>query len=415
MRVTMGGEMNERADVVVVGGGIGGGSLAYALAREGLGVTVLEATDEYEDRVRGESMQAWGLKEARELGVDEVMLAAGAHIAPRWKQYAEGIGEAGEIPMASMVDGIPGTLNLRHPVACQALVDAAAKAGATVVRSTRDVMLSNGSGRSVSYAVNGRRHEVKTSLVVGADGRASTVRKQAGISLDRQEPINYIAGLLVDGLDDVPDDFDVLAGEGDLFFVMFHQGNGRARVYLCPGLSGRHRFSGRHGTEQFLDACALSCYPWSEQVRAGTPAGPCATYPGDDTWTDSPYAEGVVLVGDAAGYNDPIIGQGLSIAMRDARMVRDLVLEGARTPEAFTPYGRERLARMERLRFVADVISVAQAEDADNRPERRAFTLEKLASMDPDLFPLLLGAFAGPENIPDELLDPILLERIRAA
>ena len=63
---------------------------------------------------------------------------------------------------------------------------------------------------------------------------------------------------------------------------------------------------------------------------AATPAGPCATYPGDDTWTDAPFADGVVLIGDAAGYNDPIIGQGLSIAMRDARIVRDLILDGAR-------------------------------------------------------------------------------------
>ena len=47
-------------EVAVVGGGIGGASLAYALARGGLAVTVLEASTEFEDRVRGESMQAWG-------------------------------------------------------------------------------------------------------------------------------------------------------------------------------------------------------------------------------------------------------------------------------------------------------------------------------------------------------------------
>ena len=70
------------------------------------------------------------------------------------------------------------------------------------------------------------------------------------------------------------------------------------------------------------------------------PAGPCATYPGDDTWTDTPYAPGVVLIGDAAGHNDPIIGQGLSIAMRDARMVRDLVLDGAREPRTSRPTAR---------------------------------------------------------------------------
>ena len=83
--------------------------------------------------------------------------------------------------------------------------------------------------------------------------------------------------MLIDGLDGVPE-FDVLCGEGDRLFVMFHQGGGRARVYLIPGLSGQHRFAGPTGTQKFLESCALSCYPWSHNVAAGTPAGPCATY-----------------------------------------------------------------------------------------------------------------------------------------
>jgi len=402
------------ADVVVVGGGIAGASLACGLTSAGLGVTVLEASGEYQDRVRGESMQLWGVREARELGVERVMLEAGAHITPVWKQYMEGVGEAGDIPMGMFVDGFDGTLNLRHPVACQALADAAAAAGATVVRGARDVKMTGGSSPSVSYVADGRSHEVATSLIVGADGRASTIRKQAGIALERQDPVNYIAGLLVYGLDGAPEN-DVLAGEGDVFFVMFHQGNGRDRVYLCPGLSGQHRFSGPNGTQKFLEACALSCYPWSDAVASATPAGPCATYPGDDTWTVAPYAEGVVLIGDAAGHNDPVIGQGLSIALRDARMVRDIVLEGGRTPAGFAAYGAERMERMARLRFLADVISVSQAEDADNRPARRAFMVERMARFDPEIMGLLMGMFAGPETVPPELVDKGLLERIRAA
>jgi 2-polyprenyl-6-methoxyphenol hydroxylase-like FAD-dependent oxidoreductase len=407
--------MADASDVVVVGGGIGGASLAFALARAGVGVRVLEATTEFADRVRGESMQAWGVKEARDVGVEQVLLDAGAHITPVWKQYTEGAGDVGDIPMAMMIPDIPGSLNLRHPDACQALLDAAADAGATVVRGVRDVVLADGSSPTVTYATKAQVTELRTTLVVGADGRASTVRKQAGISLDRQEPMSYIAGLLVDGLDSVPDDHDVVAGEGDVFFLVFHQRAGRARVYLCTGSSRQHRFSGRTGTEQFLAACNLSCYPWSEQVMTATPAGPCATYAGDDTWTDAPFADGVVLIGDAAGYNDPIIGQGLSIALRDARVVRDLILDGARQGTAFAPYGEERSSRMERLRFIADVIAVAQAEDADNRSARRAMFAEKMAAMDPEIFPLLLGAFAGPETVPGELLDPGILERLRGA
>jgi 2-polyprenyl-6-methoxyphenol hydroxylase-like FAD-dependent oxidoreductase len=407
--------MADASEVVVVGGGIGGASLAFALAQAGIGVTVLEASTEYADRVRGESMQAWGVKEARALGVEHVLLDAGAHVSPLWRQYMEGVGDVGDIPMAMMVPDIPGSLNLRHPDACQALLDASANAGATVARGVRDVVLTAGSTPGVTYARNGQATERRATLVVGADGRASTVRRQAGIRLDRQEPISYIAGLLVEGLDGVPDDHDAIAGEGDVFFLVFHQGGGRARVYICTGLSGQHRFSGRTGIEQFLAACNVSCYPWSEQVMAATPAGPCANYAGDDTWTDTPFADGVVLIGDAAGHNDPIIGQGLSIALRDARIVRDLIVDGARQSEAFVPYGEERASRMERVRFVADLLAVAQAEDADNRAERRVMLAEKLTAMDPEILPLLTSAFAGPETIPHEALDPGILERLRRA
>ena len=401
--------------MVVVGGGISGASLAYALATEGLGVTVLESSDAYPDRVRGESMPPWGVREARTLGVEDVLLHAGAHISTTWKMYTEGLGETGSLPMDMMIPEISGSLNLRHPDACQALLDAATAAGTAVARGVSGVAITVGAAPTVSYRVDGRTTDLGASLVVGADGRNSTVRKQAGITVEREPPLGYIAGLLLDGLDGVPVDHDVLAGEGDRFFLLFHQDHGRARAYVCNGLSGKHQFAGSQGTERFLAAWAVTCYPWAEQVMAATPAGPCAAYPGDDTWIDAPYIDGVILIGDAAGHNDPIIGQGLSLAMRDARMVRDLVLEGARSASSFADYGRERAARMQCVRFIADVMTVVQVEDADNRAARRAFINEKLATMDPAVFPVLLGAFTGPETVPRQLIDEHLLDRIRAA
>jgi 2-polyprenyl-6-methoxyphenol hydroxylase-like FAD-dependent oxidoreductase len=350
----------------------------------------------------------------RNLGVEGILLDGGAHVAPVWKQYVEGVGEAATFPMSMMVDGIPGTLNMRHPDACQALVDVASSAGAKVVRGVQDIKIKPGGAVSVTYSA-GTACEVTARLVVGADGRASTVRRQAGITLQHQEPINYIAGLLVDGLDGVPDDHDVMISEGELFLLIFHQGGGRARLYVCSGLSGRQRFAGADAARRFLEAWNPACYPHSAVVATGAPAGPCATYPGDDTWTDQPFAEGVVLIGDAAGHNDPIVGQGLSIALRDARIVRDLILDGARQPSDFAPYGRERFDRMGRLRLMADIISVANAEDADNRPARLAFFGEKMATMDPEVFPLVIGIFTGPETVPDELVDARILDRIRNA
>lgn len=221
--------------------------------------------------------------------------------------------------------------------------------------------------------------------------------------------------MLLDGLEDVPDDHDVTVAEGDRLFLLFHQGGGRARAYVAAGLSAQHRFSGRGAARSFLDACDLACFPWSDRVVAAAPAGPCATYPGDDTWTEEPFADGVVLIGDAAGHNDPIIGQGLSIGLRDARIVRDLVLDGACNSAQLAPYAEERSVRMERLRLVADVLAVTFAEDATNRPARLTYFGEHTGGPDPTLLPLMMGAFAGPETIPPELVDPSVVDRIRRA
>ncbi len=406
--------MDDVSDVVIVGGGIAGSALAYALAIQGLSVTVLESSLEYEDRVRGESLMPWGVKEARNLGVERILLDAGAHVAPAWMQYFEGVDEPAPIPMSMMVEGIPGALNMRHPDACQALIDAAAAAGATVVRGVHDVKLSAGQPVSVTYTTD-RAEEMRARLVVGADGRSSTVRRQAGIVLQRDDPVNYIAGLLVDGLAGIPDDQDVMVSEGDQLLLMFHQGGGRARLYVCLGRSGQRRFAGTDAASLFLAAWKAGCYPLSGLVTTGAAAGPCATYPGDDTWTDTPFADGVVVIGDAAGHNDPVVGQGLSIALRDARIVRDLILDGPGPAADFGPYGRERSERMRRLRLIADVVSVTYAEDADNRMARRAFIGEKMASMDADVFPLLVGFMTGPETVPDSLVDPGILDRIRNA
>jgi len=44
-----------------------------------------------------------------------------------------------------------------------------------------------------------------------------------------------------------------------------------------------------------------------------------------------------------------------------------------------------------------------------------AFLGEKMASMDPEVFPLLAGFMTGPETVPDQLVDGRILDRIRSA
>ena len=400
-------------DVVIVGAGIGGSALAGALAADGLDVLVLEQTEVYEDRVRGESMMPWGVAEARALGLEQVLLDAGAHIAPTWVNYHLP-DQADEIPAGMIIPDVPGSLNLRHPEACAALELTARTAGAAVQRGTRDLDLTLGAEPKVRWRDAQGDHEIACRIVVGADGRRSRVRKALGLELERAPVLNHIAGLLVEGLVDVEDEHDVIAGEGDLMMATFHQGGGRARVYLIPGVSQADRWVGAGNVEKFLSDCAFQCLPFGKHLAAGRAAGPLATYPGDDTWIDRPYGDGAVLIADAGGYSNPIIGQGLSIAMRDVRSVRDVLRGDDWSPAAFGDYAEERSERLRRLRFIANTVAITEAEDADNRDARRAKWGELLAT-DPRAFLLLVGAFGGPETTPADSFDEELLAIVRAA
>jgi hypothetical protein len=97
-------------------------------------------------------------------------------------------------------------------------------------------------------------------------------------------------------------------------------------------------------------------------------------------------------------------------------MVRDLVLANGRGPIDFRPYAEERFERMRRLRLIADILAVTHVEDgAANRAARRARLNEKMAEMDPEFFPLVVGAFVGPETVAADLVDESVLDRIRNA
>ena len=410
--------ITNQAPVVIVGGGIAGATLATALSRAGRQVLVLEATEVFRDRVRGESMMPWGVAEAQTLGVADLLRAAGAHTAPLWKRYSQGDATPRDLPVGRLVPGVDGSLNLHHPVACQALLDAAAGAGATVIRGVRNIAVAPGANPSLSYRLDEGEHtkviSLEASLIVGADGRGSAVRRGAGIVLQRQEATAYVAGLLLEGVAD-PDGHDIVM-EHDLgVCLLLRQGGGHARAYHIVPPEHRTRYAGDGGAGRFLADATAHGSPLAPMLADARPIGPCGAVPGTDTWTGRPCADGVVLIGDAAGHNDPSVGCGLSIAMRDARMVRDLVLAGARRAEDFAPYGAERLERMRRLRLIGDLVAAATVEPGEGRAARRRHFARAMATMDASIFPLVLGMFAGPETIPACLVSDAVLDRIRAA
>jgi 2-polyprenyl-6-methoxyphenol hydroxylase-like FAD-dependent oxidoreductase len=88
---------------------------------------------------------------------------------------------------------------------------------------------------------------------------------------------------------------------------------------------------------------------------------------------DAPTAAGIVLIGDAAGHNDPVTGQGLSIAARDVRMVSDILVSTKDCDQIdLAPYVDERRERMRRLRIAGRLATKIRVEFGDDARERRA-------------------------------------------
>jgi menaquinone-9 beta-reductase len=333
-------------DVVIVGCGVAGGALATVLAVGGMEVLTLERQPEYRDHVRGEILWPWGVRLARRLGIERTLVDAGASVVARLDLYDEGTPDALRIDVGKSVNGVEGSLNIAHPQACLALAHAARTAGADVRCGVRNVRVEAGDNPLVRWTTgDGIDQETSCALVVGADGRRSSVRAQAGIGLEVDPPAHLIAGMLVEAVEGMNDGVNVMARESDLIFYSFPQQGGRSRLYLCFPLGQHSRFAGPEGPRRFLDASRLGCLEGVADWAASRPAGPCGTFVGEDSRSESPLGEGIVLIGDAAGYENPLQGQGLSMALQDVCDVSEALLSAGVATADPSAYAERRQTR----------------------------------------------------------------------
>lgn len=318
----------ETPDIVVIGGGIAGGAFATVMARAGHSVLMLEITTEHRDVVRGEWLAPWGVAEAKRLGLYDLYREHGGHHLKRHVTYDEGVphadAEARTIDFTMIVPGSEGPLTLGHPRTCGLLDDAAVAAGARFLRGVRKTHVTPGEPPTVRFEHEGAVHELKPRLVVAADGRHGKTAQQAGIKIDALPPHHWFSGMLVEGAGGWPSDLQSIGTAGDVNFFVFPQADGKARLYLGTSLAHKDRFMGEDAPARFVQSFALDCLPHGEVIANARPASHCFVYANNDTWADEPFAPGVVAIGDAAGHNDPTIGQGLSISHRDVRVVSDI-------------------------------------------------------------------------------------------
>ncbi|MCP5179169.1 MAG: FAD-dependent monooxygenase [Pseudomonadales bacterium] len=405
-----------RFDVGIVGGGIGGAALGQYLARHGLRVLIAEREAVFRDRVRGEWMAPWGVAELKRLGLYERFLAAGGHHIRRQVGYDELLSaaeaEAREIPVHLLHPDIPGPLALEHVVMQNEALAAAADAGVDVRRGVSAKLTGKAGdyGLAISGAEGGET--VACRWVVGADGRSSAIRRALGLTLNEAPLDHLIAGLLIDGADGWPEDQQSIGVFGDMQYLIFPQGNGKVRLYADYTYDGAARFNGENGAAAMLAAFDIPALPNSQAIARARPIGPCRSYPSQDAWVDEPVVEGALLIGDAGGYNDPILGQGLSVTLRDARIVGELFVgHDTWCRETFAPYIAERRERLRRLRAAAAFVTTLNGRYGTEDKARRERAFASMASSSQPMHPGF-AAYVGPEALPAELFEPEYYEAV---
>ena len=320
--------MHHDYDLIVIGGGVAGSALAAGIAAAGARTLILEAEESFRDRVRGEAIMPWGVGEAKLLGLEDTLERAGANPLPFWDSY-QGPDRSGHRDLARTTRAGEPAMACYHPALQAALLEHAESAGAEVRRGTRVTGLTSGAGpadRTVSLEQNATPVRLSARLVVGADGRGSRTRGWADFPVKRDPDRNLISGILMENValsDDATHAW--LDTEKGRFILNFPQGQGRARVYLCYAASSASRYTGATDVDLVLGECIASGVP-AEVYADATPAGPLATFEGRTTWAETAYRGGVALVGDAAANTDPTWGQGLSMALRDARVLKEQLL-----------------------------------------------------------------------------------------
>ena len=201
--------------------------------------------------------------------------------------------EAAAVPLDQLLPGVPGVLDVGHPEACAALARAAAEAGATVLRGVGDVEVTPGERPLLTYELDDLVTTVSAGLVVGADGRSSGVRRRLGIALRQSTPTTLAGGHARGRPRRVAGRHDGARHRGrPALFRLPAVGRARAAVPAARPDAARpvRRPGPRHAPS--WTPSAFACMPDAEMFAAARPAGPCAFYPMNDSWTDGPVRAG---------------------------------------------------------------------------------------------------------------------------
>ena len=318
-------------DVVIAGAGLAGGSLALRLARDGLNVAVLDASRFPRDKICGEflSPECWDAFDDLAL-TDEIEKLDYQPIhrvritTPRGREV---------VAEVSGVDRRPG-IGLSRSKLDDLLLQKARLAGATVFEATRTTGPIVEEGRVVGVSArsaSGRAVAIRGTVTVAADGRQSTLVKQAGTTRGRSWFRPRLFGMKrhfqLPDLDDGEQ-----PGTVGLHLIPGGYG-GTCRIEasltnLCA-LLPESTIRARRGD---LDRVAIDCLganpALGRLLAGGDPAGEWKTVAGVQVQISRPNFPGILFAGDGQGTVDPLGGQGMTMALLGSEALAPFVKSG---------------------------------------------------------------------------------------
>jgi 2-octaprenyl-6-methoxyphenol hydroxylase len=355
----------ERADVLILGGGLVGLALAVALDRHGVTSIVVDPADPgsqiapaFDGPATAVSSASWRMLEA--IGVAEQLAPHGCPIrsirvsdglAPGALTFDPGRGDAYAEPLGTMVENRLLRQALQQAAAAAPSVTLLAPAEAReVVRDQHCVRAALADGRLAL-----------APLLVGAEGRSSPTREAANIPVARWSYDH--AAIVTTVRHELPHDnvaYEIFYPSGPFAILpMLDDEEGRHRsaivwsvdaadgpAYLdLPPRAFAAEVEKRMGS--FLGAVEMAAQRWSYRLGFHHAA----------RITDTRLA----LVGDAGHGIHPIAGQGLNLGFRDAAALAQVLVEGARLG---LDLGDAQLLRRYETWRSLDTFSVAVATDS---------------------------------------------------
>jgi 2-polyprenyl-6-methoxyphenol hydroxylase-like FAD-dependent oxidoreductase len=330
-------------DVLVVGAGPTGLTLACDLARRGVAVRIVDRVREFPYGSRGKGLSPRSLEVFDDLGVVGRLLASGGtHLPHRKYRGADVVAEVDPEAGRVATPDIPYPAGLMIPQwrVEQTLRDRLADFGVAVELDAelRDFRQDAG---GVTATVDGT--QIRAQYLAGCDGGRSTVRQALGLRLHGQTPdiqLMAVGDVEVDGLG------------RDAWHQWFA---GDSAIMLCP-LPGTDAFQVQASHELGPDGTPLEPTLETFQQTFDRIAGIPGVRLHNLTWrssyrvnvrmVDRLHAGRVFLAGDAAHVHPIAGGLGMNSGIQDAYNLGwklGLVLAGQATPDLLDTYDEERL------------------------------------------------------------------------